>query len=98
MKGPYERLKYTLRRIWECPACSHRLQTDGTSTGNICSCQLGQPEHQRISMNLLLDGIRRTQVEQPLPTQPAVTTEAPSKSIASPGSSGDDASDAATSQ
>ena len=98
MKGPYERLKYTLRRTWECPACSRRLQTDGTSTANVCDCQLGKPEGQRISMKMLLDGIRRSRVKQPQPTPAAVPTEASSESIASPAAPGDDTSDRKASQ
>ena len=98
MKGPYERLKYTLQRTWECPACSRRLQTDGTSTGNVCNCQLGHPEHQRVSMKLLLDGIRRTRVKQPQPTQTTDTKEVPSESIANPDPSGNDPAERAPNQ
>gem|GEM_PF-2945192 len=98
MKGPYERLKYTLRRTWECPACSRRIQTDGTSTANVCDCQFGHPENERISMKLILDGIRRTQVAQPQPTPSPVADEPGSETTASPLSSGDDPSAAASSE
>ena len=97
MKGPYERLKYTLRRTWECPACSRRIQTDGTSTGNVCECQLGHPENERISMKLLLDGIRRTAVSQPLPTSPPVSEKPVSDATSSPESPDNDASATASS-
>lgn len=92
MKGPYERLKYTLRRTWECPACSRRIQTDGTSTGNVCECQLGRPEHERVSMKLLLDGIRRTDVTQPQRTPPIEPEKTVSGSTSSPESPGDNKS------
>ena len=92
MKGPYERLKYTLRRTWECPACSRRIQTDGTSTGNVCECQFGHPENERISMKLLLDGIRRTEVSQPQPTVPTVSEKPVSDGASGPESPDDDAS------
>ena len=65
MKGPYERLKYDLRRIWECPKCQARKRTDGTTTALICPCQLALVENERVSMNLLHDGIRRSSVKQP---------------------------------
>lgn len=65
MKGPYERLKYDLRRIWECPKCQARKRTDGTTTALICPCQLALVENERVSMNLLRDGIRRSRVKQP---------------------------------
>ena len=65
MKGPYERLKYDLRRIWECPKCQARQRTDGTTTALICGCQLALVENERVSMNLLHDGIRRSSVKQP---------------------------------
>ena len=28
MRGPYERLKYDLRRLWECPVCKHTNTTE----------------------------------------------------------------------
>ena len=98
MKGPYERLKYTLRRTWECPACSRRIQTDGTSTGNVCECQLGQPEHERISMKLLLDGIRRTEVTQPQRTPSPVPEKPVSESTSNQETPGDSTSTTASSE
>ena len=76
MKGPYERLKYDLRRIWECPKCQARQRTDGTTTALICGCQLTLAENQRVSMNLLLDGIRRSRVKQPQGSHPPESGEA----------------------
>jgi hypothetical protein len=68
MKGPYERLKYDLRRFWECPQCQRRQRTDGTVTGLICDCQLAVEENQRVSMRLSHDDIRRSSVKQPQPS------------------------------
>ena len=70
MKGPYERLKYDLRRFWECPQCQRRQRTDGTITGLICNCQLAVEENQRVSMRLSRDDIRRSSVTQPQPSAP----------------------------
>jgi len=36
MKGPYERLKYDLRRVWECPVCRARVRTGGNVTSLLC--------------------------------------------------------------
>lgn len=56
MKGPFERLKYDLRRVWECPECSNRQRTSGGATSCICVCQKDVPlTHQRV-MKLVHDG------------------------------------------
>ena len=58
MKGPFERLKYDLRRIWECPECHHRERAAGTVTSVLCHCQkksVGPPAQ----MKLVDDRIRR---------------------------------------
>ena len=59
MKGPYERLKYDLRRVWECPVCHHRERTGGDVTSLICGCQENEPPAQRQPMKLVEDGPRR---------------------------------------
>lgn len=74
MKGPYERLKYNLQRVWECPKCQQRQRTDGTITALQCPCQLGLTEDQRVSMTLMHDGIRRSKVKQPAATPTPATT------------------------
>ncbi len=59
MKGPYERLKYDLRRLWECPQCHHRERTAGSVTFCLCSCESksgGRP----IPMKLLEEAGHRT--------------------------------------
>ena len=59
MKGPYERLKYALQRVWECPICNHRERTDGSVTLQFCRCQSELPLTQHACMRLVKDGIRR---------------------------------------
>jgi len=59
MKGPYERLKYDLRRLWECPACKRRERTDGTVTFRFCPCGTKQPGGQPVVMHLVADGPQR---------------------------------------
>ena len=59
MKGPFERLKYDLRRIWECPACGAKQRTDGSVTTRFCTC--GKPNsNPQLAMKLVSDGPRRT--------------------------------------
>lgn len=62
MKGPYERLKYDFRRVWECPACKRRERTDGGVTSRFCNCttrgEASREGAQPIPMKLIEDGPR----------------------------------------
>ncbi|WP_425617657.1 hypothetical protein NA78x_001340 [Anatilimnocola sp. NA78] len=73
MRGPFERLKYDLRRIWECPACNQRRRTDGTATTQFCTCGKTSSNAESVSMKLIGDGPRRTVpvIAKPRP-EPAV--------------------------
>jgi len=59
MKGPYERLKYDLRRLWECPVCKRRERTDGGVTFRHCECGTKQEGGQPVVMKLIGDGPQR---------------------------------------
>jgi hypothetical protein len=59
MKGPYERLKYDLRRLWECPVCKRRERTDGGVTFRHCDCGTKQEGGQPVVMRLIADGPQR---------------------------------------
>ncbi|MCI0357878.1 MAG: hypothetical protein L0211_05240 [Planctomycetaceae bacterium] len=59
MKGPYERLKYDLRRMWECPVCKRRERTDGGVTFRFCECGTKQEGGRPVSMRLVADGPQR---------------------------------------
>jgi len=59
MKGPYERLKYDLRRLWECPACKRRERTAGSITFRHCTCRLKQLDGKPVVMQLVADDIQR---------------------------------------
>jgi hypothetical protein len=73
MKGPSERLKYDMRRIWECPICRHREGTGGNVTSRLCSCQEQVPATTRQYMRMVQDGARRV-IEPKVPVaQPDVT-------------------------
>lgn len=61
MKGPFERLKYDLRRLWECPLCKRRERSDGAVTSRFCPCPgKGASEGARITMKLLEEAGHRT--------------------------------------
>lgn len=59
MKGPYERLKYSMQRLWECPICKHHERTGGEATFRYCGCQSDVAASKQTSMKLIHDGIRR---------------------------------------
>jgi hypothetical protein len=59
MKGPYQRLKYDLRRLWECPVCRRHERTDGTLTYCFCPCRQKQPGGSPVAMKLVEDGLQR---------------------------------------
>lgn len=59
MRGPYERLKYDLRRLWECPVCQRRERTAGAITFKHCQCQMQQLDGQPVVMKLIEDGVQR---------------------------------------
>ena len=59
MKGPDERLKYDLRRLWECPVCKRRERTAGSVTFRHCNCQMQKLDGKPIVMKLVEDGVQR---------------------------------------
>jgi hypothetical protein len=65
MRGPYERLKYDLRRVWECPVCHHRERTGGDVTFRICPCQEKVEPREAASMKLIDEGSRRSEPAPP---------------------------------
>jgi len=59
MKGPHERLKYDLRRLWECPVCQRRERTPGSVASRQCMCQMKQAEGKPVVMKLVEEGVQR---------------------------------------
>lgn len=93
MKGPFERLKYDLRRLWECPLCKRRERSDGTVTSRFCNCPgKGAPEAQRTPMKLVEEAGHRTvpefQYQQPHETELAQVPPAQEPGPAIPEPSG----------
>ena len=72
MKGPYQRLKFDLRRLWECPVCHYRVHTPGDVTTQLCRCQEQVDPANRRFMHLM----------EATPPQPKVAT--PTVSEATP--------------
>jgi hypothetical protein len=87
MKGPFERLKYDLRRLWECPLCQRRERTPGSVTARFCNCAAKQESGKPVSMRLIGDGAQRLApkivvvpsrddaVEAPPPVAPGAESE-----------------------
>ena len=76
MKGPYERLKYDLRRVWECPACKRRERTAPTITFRHCGCQMKQMDGQAVVMKLVVDGVEGLARRSARPASTAPMAEA----------------------
>lgn len=72
MRGPYERLKYDFRRVWECPVCRHRERTSGAVTSMFCSCQAKEEVTRQVPMKLIDDGPRRTDGKVLPPRKPTL--------------------------
>jgi len=80
MKGPHERLKYELRRLWACRACKRRQRTSGAVTYRHCSCQMKQLDGNPVVMHLVADSIQRltppiTMHHDPLPPPTSVASD-----------------------
>jgi hypothetical protein len=75
MKGPSERLKYELRRLWECPTCKKRERTPGSVTFRHCMCLMSHADGKPVVMKLLEDGVLR--VAPPIVPRCAASEEAP---------------------
>jgi 3-phenylpropionate/trans-cinnamate dioxygenase ferredoxin subunit len=72
MRGPYERLKYDFRRVWECPVCRHRERTSGAVTSLFCDCQANEVPVKQSPMKLVDDGPRRTDGKTLPPRKPTL--------------------------
>ena len=72
MKGPSERLKYDLRRLWECPVCKRRERAAGSVTYRFCQCQMKQADGKPVVMKLIEDGVQRLTPRIAIPHEPAI--------------------------
>ncbi len=76
MRGPFERLKYDLRRLWECPLCKKRERTNGQVTSLFCRCSTADGGGAPTCMQLLEANGHRT--------VPAIVLNHPVENISRP--------------
>jgi hypothetical protein len=53
MKGPGGRLKFDIRRLWECPVCHRRELTTGDVVNRLCTCSAKSDPPRQNWMKLL---------------------------------------------
>jgi hypothetical protein len=58
MKGPGNRLKFVIRRVWECPECRRRLVTGGHVVQQPCNCRPPGPDALPVWMQLVKEALR----------------------------------------
>jgi hypothetical protein len=58
MKGPGNRLKFVIRRAWECPQCHRRLVTPGSVVQQACNCRTADADAAPVWMKLIKDPLR----------------------------------------
>jgi hypothetical protein len=72
MKGPSGRLKYDVRRVWECPICGRRERTGGQVVNRLCPCHPDNDPPRLVWMRLVEDGPK---IPKAPPPPEAPTTE-----------------------
>lgn len=101
MKGPGGRLRFDIRRLWECPACHRRELTPGDVVTRPCACSAKNDPPRQNWMRLIEqkplrpeppppsppieDAVNVAEVAQPAPP-PATSTSPTSDSITPHGS------------
>jgi hypothetical protein len=64
MKGPGNRVKFVIRRQWECPLCRKRLVTPGSVVHQACeSCSSDRPGP--VWMQMLTEALRAGRKDVP---------------------------------
>jgi hypothetical protein len=76
MKGPSERLKYDLHRVWECPVCKRRERTTGAVAFRHCACQMKQMDGRAVVMKLVVDGVQRVGPAVVITHEPVISSDA----------------------
>ena len=72
MKGPGGRLKFDIRRLWECPACHRRELTAGDVVTRLCACS-AKSEPPRQNWMKLIE--QKPAKPAPLPPPPSAPVE-----------------------
>ena len=65
MKGPGHRLKFDVRRVWECPVCHRRQKSDGRVVHLRCHCMDNCHPPQEIWMKLIEERLPGKQINVP---------------------------------
>ncbi len=65
MKGPGNRVKFVIRRVWQCPACGRRLVTAGNVAQQRCACRPADSAEGPIWMQLVRDALRTSRRDVP---------------------------------
>jgi hypothetical protein len=71
MKGPGGRIKFEIKRVWECPVCHKREFTAGDVVSRLCTC-LAKSNPPRQTWMKLIEEPRK----QPKPAAPPVAVDA----------------------
>jgi len=64
MKGPSGRLRYQVRRVWECPRCRRREWTGGHIVTQVCDCAGGEGPAKPVGMKLIEELPRGQMISQ----------------------------------
>ncbi len=81
MKGPWQRIRYDGRRLWQCPVCGHRHRASGNVTSQLCACQKSRTEGQRAWMKLVDEGFPVIQMAKPQPIAESSPDGAPAMAL-----------------
>lgn len=74
MKGPGGRLRFDLRRVWECPVCHRKDWTSGDVVNRLCTCSAKTDPPRQVWMKLV-----ETKPAPPVAEAPAGPVETTSK-------------------
>jgi hypothetical protein len=72
MKGPGGRLKFDIRRLWECPACHRRDLTAGDIVTRLCTCSSRSDPPRQNWMKLI--ELKPVRPAPPPPSPPAMAS------------------------
>lgn len=67
MKGPGMRLRYDVRRLWECPTCNRRDLSRGDVVTRECICGHQSDPPRTNWMRLIAERNKPTPLERPAP-------------------------------
>ena len=86
MKGPGGRLRFDIRRLWECPVCHRRELTAGDVVARLCTCSAKTDPPRQVWMKLIeTKPARPAPIPQPTPPgEPGAATSPPEPAAIEP--------------